>query len=69
MSLWLVARDPTTRRSLGSFMLPMHPPSEAPVTATLVCGFEVHMSNTTIDRFLYGSCHTLLINTLEFDYR
>uniref|UniRef100_M1DR12 Integrase core domain containing protein n=1 Tax=Solanum tuberosum TaxID=4113 RepID=M1DR12_SOLTU len=43
--------------------------SQPPLTATLVRGFSVEISETIFRRFLYGPSHTLPINTAKFDYR
>uniref|UniRef100_M1DX05 Integrase core domain containing protein n=1 Tax=Solanum tuberosum TaxID=4113 RepID=M1DX05_SOLTU len=53
----------------GSIDRRSKPATQAPLTATLVHGFSVDISETTIRKFLYGPSHTLPINTTKFDYR
>uniref|UniRef100_M1DLY7 Integrase core domain containing protein n=1 Tax=Solanum tuberosum TaxID=4113 RepID=M1DLY7_SOLTU len=45
--------------------------AQDPITSTMVRGFPVDISHTTINRFLYGPGpdHTWALNTTEFDYR
>uniref|UniRef100_M1DXE6 Integrase core domain containing protein n=1 Tax=Solanum tuberosum TaxID=4113 RepID=M1DXE6_SOLTU len=61
------ASDPTTLR--GSIDKRVKPAAQTPLTATLVHGFSIDISKTTIHRFLYGPGNTLPINTANFNYR
>uniref|UniRef100_M1DNZ0 Integrase core domain containing protein n=1 Tax=Solanum tuberosum TaxID=4113 RepID=M1DNZ0_SOLTU len=52
----------------GSIDRRENPSAQPPLKATLVCGFSIYISETTIRRFLYGPGNTLSINTAKFDY-
>uniref|UniRef100_M1DI46 Integrase core domain containing protein n=1 Tax=Solanum tuberosum TaxID=4113 RepID=M1DI46_SOLTU len=47
------------------------PTCQDPITSTMVRGFPVDISHTTINRFLYGPSpdHTWALNMAKFDYR
>ncbi|KAK4723773.1 hypothetical protein R3W88_026552 [Solanum pinnatisectum] len=45
------------------------PLAQPPFQAILVRNFFVDISETTIRRFIYGSDHTLPINTTEYEYK
>ncbi|KAK4709731.1 hypothetical protein R3W88_004244 [Solanum pinnatisectum] len=53
----------------GSINRRAKPTAQPPVTATLVRGFSVDISEATIRRFIYRPGHTLAISTGKFDYR